>query len=746
VATLTHDAECQATVSGPNGVTSELVTLVLGVPGPSMVLTAPVSGAKASSAVVTFAGTATGLDGQPFTITVLPAAGGDAVCQTEASGIAAGVVSAVVDFDVACGVVVPDGTWVLEIDAVDVYGNALSELAGQPVVTVQIDRTAPGLARLSPADVLDPANVAEHADVAPGAQNPGYQAAFEYEMTGEVDADGAEVCLTVNGDALGCEPVDAVTFKASWPIVTLSSGQNAVVAVATDAFGNVTTATETVELLLDAPVVKILSPVASLVTAKPTLDVKVSVTDATTGAALMGATLSLLVDGAPSSVVAVANPDGTFTFPAVPLVPDTAVKIQAVAVFSGTEGASGIRMVTYKTTKPTVAISGLTSGQVLTLASTECLGTAANCTLNVKLDTTSAEDGSTATLGVDCVATSGDKTYTQKVAANAAVMPAVVLIHGGTCVLTPKVVDLAGQLVTGTPVSVSIDRVAPKLLAFINPAGDKLLFNQDANANAADGMQHPLTVRVSGVEAGQVVSVVLSWIDPVLGAQTLGPLTHTVTSTVADGAPYVATFEDPAGAGTITYPEGALTLTATVSDVAGNSAQLAKAVLVESNAPTIRIVFPVYLGAIACGPTVACPGGTCLDGKCWTQWGIADTKQVRVTVGGLVTDTDNVRVCSDHPSLSGGTACASAGVLRGGPCQRRRGRRDHPAERGAPVWLPDARGRGPGAARRCMDEEPRRAERVRPPPPRLRRRGRTDGRQPPDHVGHAGAARHAQHR
>jgi hypothetical protein len=661
VATLSHDAECRASISGPNPTESALVTLVIGVPGPSMVLSAPAADAKLTSATVTFSGTATGLDGQDLTVTVLPAAGGAAVCTATGSGIAAGVVSVTIDLDAECGGLA-DGAWFLQLDATDNYGNALSDLAGQPTVTVRIDRTAPALVRLTPADLLDPANVAEHADVAPDALNPGYQADFEYRMDSETDATGATICLTINGDSLGCKAVDPLTFKASWKRVTLSSGLNDVVAVGTDGFGNESTLTQVIELILDAPVVKITSPTGNVVTNKPTIDIKVRVTD-TGGLPLTGASVSLQVDGAMSPLVPIANGDGTYTFAAVPLVADTAVQFQAVAVFSGTEGASGIRMITYKTTKPTVAISGLTDGQVLTLASAECLGTAANCTLPVKLVTTNAEDGSTATLGVDCIATSGDKTYNQPVANNEASIASVLLIHGGTCTLTPKVLDLAGQLVTGAAVSVSVDRVAPKLLAFINPVGDKLLFNQDANANAADGMQHPLNVRVTGVEAGQVVSVTLTWNDSTLGPQTLGPLLHTVTSNVADGTPYVAPFESPAGAGSITYPEGTITLTATVSDAAGNSALLAKTVLVESFAPTIRIVFPVYLGGISCGPSTACPGGSCFEGNCWTQWGIAETKQVRVTVGGLVTETDNVRVCSNHASLAGGTACASAGYF-----------------------------------------------------------------------------------
>ncbi|MCB9788122.1 MAG: hypothetical protein H6744_15680, partial [Deltaproteobacteria bacterium] len=663
VATLTHDTECHATATGPNPVTSNLVTLVIGVPGPSLTLTQPLPDARLTTASVEFGGTATGLDGQSISVTVIPGGGGEPVCTASGGAIETGVLSGTIDLDAACGALA-DGTWFLQIDAVDQYGNALSELAGQPTVSVRLDRTDPGLVRIAPPDVLDPKNVAADADVAPGAENPGYQTDFEYEMTGETDPDGAEVCLEVDGNPLGCQAVDPLTFKAQWKRVTLSSGDNSATAVATDAFGNTTTLTQNIELLLDAPVVKILTPAANLVTVKPTLDVKVSVSDPNSGLPVPGAVVSLRVDDGDSGITPVGNGDGTFTFVGVPLVADTAVTIQAVANFGGTEGASGLRTITYKTTKPTVSLSGLTDGQLLTLASSECLGTGANCLLSLDLDTTNAEDDSTVTLAVDCVATSGDKTYTKKVTSGTATIADVMLVHGGVCTLTPKVVDLAGQLVTGDVITVTVDRVAPKLLAFINPSGDKLLFNQDANANPNDGMQHPLSLRVTGVEAGQVVSVLLSWTDPVLGPQTLGPLTHTVTANVADGTPYVAAFADPPEGGTITYPEGTITLTATVSDAAGNSAQLAKTILVESFAPSIRIVFPVYLGGISCGPSVSCPGGSCFEGHCWTQWGIAETKQVSVTVGGVITTTDNVRVCSDHPTLAGdGVPCASEGYF-----------------------------------------------------------------------------------
>ncbi|MGM0574453.1 MAG: hypothetical protein ACQEXJ_01790 [Myxococcota bacterium] len=658
---LGNEVECRAAVAGPNPSMSAVIFLTVGLPAPSIDLASPEDGARLADALVTFVGEASGLDGRPIDIRVFSEQG-ELLCSLQEGVVDEGAFTVSVDLDAACEGLA-DGSYFLQVDGEDVYGNVVSDVAGKsPEVLVTVDTTPPSVVRVSPsAGVLDPVADPAHADTDP--TTPGYQQNFVFRLQGETEADGAEICVAVNGADLGCEPVADTSFEATWTGVTLDPGDNTVEATAVDAFGNAAAPlVQTVDVVLDAPIVRILEPAPNTVTTESTVAVVAEVVDPNSGDAITGASTSLLIDGEGSGLTGIDGGDGTYTFSGVPLEADVEVGLQVVAVVAGEEGASAVRSVTWKTSVPGVSVVDLPPGDVLNLSSDACLGTQKDCHLSVEVATTDAEDGSTAGLDVTCDGVT--ETFEEEVSDGSAVFGDIALLHGFTCDVTPSVVDLAGQEVAGDTVSIRVDRVAPSIV-FKAPAVSELLNSDDANPGTPDVMDHALSVTVSGVEEGQEITVVFEWEDPDLGAQSK-TFTATVPQDVPEGESLTVTFENETGGSTVVYPTGTVTLSASLSDTAGNEASTTRTVVVEPQSPKARIIFPSFLGEEGCSVDDPCPeDGVCSSGQCWHPWGLDATKQLSVNVAGLITSQDNVRVCSDHPDLAvDGIECQSEGYHR----------------------------------------------------------------------------------
>ena len=659
---LSNSVACRVVALGPNTTTTEEIVLTVALPAPSLTLEAPAQGAMLNDKTVSFTGEADQLDGRPISVSVFQ--GGTSICAATTGTIAFGAFDIPIDLTAVCGGLA-DGGYLLQVDATDAFGNIVSENGGLISRNVSFDTAAPSLARVSPSStILDPiANPGTDGDESAGTF--GYQKTLTYELLGETDAAGAQICLSLNGGAPSCLPAEA-DFSATWPSVTLDPGDNSVVVTGQDAFGNAAAPlSETLTLILDAPVVKIVDPAGPTVTAATSLVVMVEVTDFETGQAIVAADVSLFIDGADSGITPADLGDGTYRFAGVSLAPGEQVELQAVAVFSGQEGASGFTTVTQKDTLPSIEITsplpGAPGGTIeFNLASSECLGSQANCVLDVTAVVTDAEPGSAARLTVDC---DGDVVEHMLTLADAAelVFEDVTLLHGATCAVTPSITDLAAQEATGAAVTVAVDRVEPDISKFLSPDLDKLL-NQHDIVPGKEGLQHPLTVRVAGVEAGQLVHVTLEWSDELEGPQST-QIDHEVTVDVPDAGNYAASFSEDES-GTITYPEGTVTLTATVSDAAGNSDSLSKVILVEPDAPSVRLTYPAYVSGTPCDVASPCAAGVCFQGTCWTSWGKADSKQLGISVAGVITTEDNLRVCSDMAGLVGsGDPCASEGFF-----------------------------------------------------------------------------------
>lgn len=639
---------CRATIDLPEAGVSAAVALTVALPAPTLgALSAPTAGQCLNSSPMTVSGAATGLDGQPLMVSLTEAGGAEALSQT------GGVIGAAAyDVEVDLGALA-DGAYTVGVDATDANGNVVSATSTPPTVAITIDRTAPTVALVSPSGTLDPANVPADAD-ADGDPSNGYQHDVVVALT-DAGAAGGQVCLEVNGAPQGCLAVVASGAGVTFPAVTLIAGENTLVATGTDGCANAAdAATGTVTLLSTAPpVVVITTPASDLNTAEAAIDVVVTVTDAGGQPVVgLGAAVTLSVDGADSGITPTepATADGTYTFAAVPLEAG-ANPLVAAATVGGVPGMSATVTVTRKTATPAIAITSPADGVLLSLASTACAEGATDCLTDVAAATTEVEDGRTATLDVDCggAASSFDATVT----GGAATWTGVTLLDGEACVLTASVTDAAGQDATSADVTVTVDRTAPTL-TITSPPGSQLIPAQDLSATDA-GLQFALTVEVSDIEAGQLVTVSLDHTAPD-GTTAETTLTHLVTTDTPAGSTYVATFEDAPGAGWVTFLAGTYTLAVTASDAAGNVAgPVTKEVAVQTEEAVVRITGPAFLGDTACDATTPCPGtGVCnlADNRCYDRLGLNSTNTLITTTDNLQTTTQNLRVCSNAPGLA----------------------------------------------------------------------------------------------
>ena len=644
VGTLGQDAVCRAAYQGVNSATSAPAGWTIGLPAPALNLVEPADGFMSNTTDIEFCVEGTHLDGQAVVVSLV-GAGGTVVTSVTTSGV---ITDGLLCETLALGA--NDGTYLLRVDATDTIGNQVRDL--QPAASLEssltIDTISPVLVLIAPSTpYLDPTNNPAHVDENP--TKPGYQTTFTFRLTNESVVPGAEICATIGGSNLGCQQVDA-GFQASWGDVDLLPGDNnPVVVTGGDAFGNAAAPLSLAfNLNLDQPLVQIIAPQSGLVTADSTVDVTVKVSEPDSGQAIVAATVVLENGGVAVGVAATNVGDGTYTFSGVPLEAG-ANGLQALAEFSGEEGFSQAVTVTYKTTTPEIAVTAPLEGAVLNLASAECLGQQQDCVLSVGAAVSNAEAGSPATLTVNCGA--GDTIYDATVGAAPSVsFDDVVLAHGGSCTLTPSVTDAASQVGDGSAVSVTVDRVAPIISAFVSPAGAYLIYSSDV-APLEPGLQHPLQLNVQGLEAGRIVSVIVDG-----EGEDPPALTAEVTADTPDGSNFTASF------GNVTFPPGDVVIRVEFSDAAGNVGGGEKAIAVQPNT-SVRLLTPTFPGQsceAGCGANALCDAG-----QCWHKWGssfVAQGGKLTVATAGIIGGTDNLRVCSDHPSLAATAAtCASGG-------------------------------------------------------------------------------------
>ena len=166
--------------------------------------------------------------------------------------------------------------------------------------------------------------------------------------------------------------------------------------------------------------------------------------------------------------------------------------------------------------------------------------------------------------------------------------------------------------------NVTVDRVAPIIARFDEPFQDFLQPNYDLDPGT-EGIQYKLEVVVQGVEAGQTVAV-----DVHLQGQAPG---NVVEETLGADAPDSVDTEIVFPV--ISYPDGAVELSATVTDQAGNTATLDKLVFVQSVKAAVQIKSPNNPSndCGSCGNESLCNADTCWFMERRLQWqAIRDAK------------------------------------------------------------------------------------------------------------------------
>lgn len=368
---------------------------------------------------------------------------------------------------------------------------------------------------------------------------------------------GQTVTVTIGGTSYTTQ----VEANGSWSVTVpaadvpaLSSG--AITATVSDAAGNTGSASHTLTVDTAAPVVTIntvaTDDIINSAEHGQTQLVSGAVTGAVAGDAVVvtinNKTYTTVVDaagnwsvGVPAADITALN-DGTTT---------VSVTVTSAAGNSGT----ATHDVTVNTAVPAITINSVTTDDVINAAEQGADLTLSGATTNVEA-------------GQNVTVTFGGKTYTISVDSNGAwtlVVPAADLatLSDGSARVEASVSNTAGNSTSATR-DYSIDTDAPVISINTISADDVL--------NAAE-QQQPLTVQGNtSAEAGQTVTVTLNGANYTAQVQANGTWSVTVPAT------------DLAG-----LSDGPLTVSAVVSDKAGNESQAAHNLTVDASAPVITV-------------------------------------------------------------------------------------------------------------------------------------------------------------
>ena len=647
IAQFGQEIECKVLDNAPNQAGSAPVSFVAALPPPCLKVITPAASVIVTAPSVSYLLETSGLDGQTVQAYLITPGGVplDAVDLGQpATNHLAGTFAM---FD--AGAQVPDGTYTLNFQAMDKWGNVAGQsLCSDVTRTVTMDTSPPTLVITLP--VKATLTTLDDPDSDPVL--PGYQIDVEVTIT-----DTDSVCLTLDGVPFGCiKNIAPTAGTVVFHDVTLQPGITALAVTGSDINGNTAAPPPTyVTLNYDVPAVKWVSPVGSLTTAQDSLTFTVAVTDPDGGLPVVGASLQVLQNTTDINATVTMIAPGLYTFTVSGLsAGSTTVQVGAfVAAAPDKKGFSGQITVTFKNVKPTATLVTPTDGQVINAADLTCALGQADCVLPVTAAFTDLEDGSPVALTVTCGASVTTTTGTAK---NGAItLQNVKLLDQNTCDLAIAVTDAAGQVATSPVVHVTVDRVPPQFGVLKAPtpfAGLTLLANNDLDSDPTNGMQVNWVQEVAGVQAGATVKCDVSddLGKPVPGFST------TVPTTTSD------TVFEPVGFGPITLPNGYnIKIVCSVSDSAGNVAQKTLIAQVLADLPLIHLLTP-YSNADACATSADCQfGGICYQNVCTVPWNKSSDRKVVAQTSG-VPDGAPTRLCSNSPAATG-APCATAGYV-----------------------------------------------------------------------------------
>lgn len=205
------------------------------------------------------------------------------------------------------------------------------------------------------------------------------------------------------------------------------------------------------------------------------------------------------------------------------------------------------------------------------IRASEDASAATGAQVNLALTTSGLADGRTVTI-TSSRPIAGTVVGTATVSGGAATLS--VTLSEGTQTLTASATDPAGNpfSVDSPSLTLVVDTQAPTL-TFGNPANGAVL-GAAADADGAAGLQALISL---ATDVGPAGTVQLS--------TTVGGNTQTLAS-----VPVVGT----TASGTYSLPEGLVTITATVSDAAGNTTTASVTVTVDSVAPVLTVLDPAF--------------------------------------------------------------------------------------------------------------------------------------------------------
>lgn len=651
VAILGNAVSCRVVDDSPNPGTSAEVRFTVALPAPYLAIREPeAEGKLVKASPLSISLQTTNLDGVIPTLRVVDSSDSVVIVHQPTTAIQTSGAT----YDLALengGVLIPDGSYTLIVEAADAFGNAVGDITGN--VTRRsfiLDTLAPIVAITGPDhDDLEPA--VNPADADSDAGKPGHQTTITVTLSGDV-APATEVCLQANGSDV-CKTVEGRDLDVDFEGVTLQPGTNELRAWATDLAGNRSTdTTRTLNLITDGPRLTIIEPAVDGFVAQGNLpiDLKVLVTDAD-GTALDSVEVMLIQDDV-DGPKATSGADGIATF-AIASLSATVNAFMTSATVGGITGYSAPRTLTLKETTPEIVFATPLDGDSINLAYAHCAPGATDCTMNVDLSSTNLEVGASGTLTINC----GDGPIevpgaaVQQGEAVVLVFNNITLTDQATCSLSAVVTDLAGQSASAGPIEVVVDRVAPAQPIFLQPSSTTLsLFYINDEDAAQDGMQYTLRVRVGGVETGRELTVQYGLVGNV-------PVTikYPLTKNVADGTTLDLTMPQ------VTLAGGTLLLKTEISDAAGNESSLQRLINVYENLAIVRIIRPSNITATACETSDSCAsGGVCAEGLCRIPWSKSSNRTLRLSYIGLASAEQGLRVCSNAPGL-GSTACATEG-------------------------------------------------------------------------------------
>ena len=626
---------CRARDDSDPPVVSPEISLTIGLPAPILIITDPGDGEIVPAEAFSVVGVTLFLGGQQV---------GLALSQDGAEAWSTEVEANVLGFNIMEDLSgLDEGLYTLTATAMDQFGNDAAATEGSLAeLTIELDAQAPEVFILAPQNgqSCDPLTCP---DVDPDAL--GHQIAVNVMVNGEAHPDLTEVCLSFNGEAALCLFPDMDTGEATFSGLTIIPGTNTLDLTATDAAGHVTVpAQNTFTFSVDAPKIVFTTPTDDIVVATQPVPVSLYVTSADGLTPLEDATVALFVDGAEFGNLN-AGTGGAYDFALSGLTPGVAVEIQASAVHPSEMeiGYSSTRSVLLKDGTPEISITAPGDGAILNVAAALCAAGIPGCNLTVTAATANAEDGSPATLTVDCgapVAVPG------VVDGDTVSWAGVTLDDNATCTLDATVEDLAGQTADAAQVTVTVDRTAPAISGFVQPDFELMPAGLDEDP-AEEGYQFTIIVGLKGLEAGQSVDL---QITPEVGPPE-------VTSVVLDAAISDSLFEEVIFP-QMTFEGGIYQLVVSVTDVAGNSDSESFAVQFFLETTQVGLVGSDYISFDLCEDDGDCTGtGVCqpVDGakKCLFPWNAGAHKVDAKTQPAdfFSTATSPLRLCSAHPGL-----------------------------------------------------------------------------------------------